>query len=89
MKEVYYNEMRKQQMQYEDNGKPLPRDFQQRIFDQVKPQIDRINSEFVKLSSVKDVPKGTIPFFGPDGNISFVPEEDVQWAETNGGRRIW
>lgn len=89
MKEVYYNAMRQKQREAIDNNKPLPRDFQQSVFDQVKPQIDRINNEFVKLSDVKEVPNGTIPFFGPDGNIFFVPKKDEQWAQENGGRRIW
>ncbi len=89
MKEVYYNEMRKQQREYLDNNIPLPRDFQQKVFDQVEPQINRINSDFVKLSEVKSVPSGTIPFFDPDGEIVFVPKEHAQWASENQGRRIW
>lgn len=90
MKEVYYNEMRKQQRDSLDNSKALPRDFQQRVFDQVKPQIDRINNQFVKLSEIKSVPPNTIPFFMPNGEVAFVPKEHVQWAETEGGgTRIW
>lgn len=89
MKEVYYNQMRKQQRSALDTGKPLAKDFQQSVFDQVKPQIDRINEEFVKLSEVKSVPKGSIPFFGPAGDIEFVPKEHAQWALENGGKRIW
>jgi hypothetical protein len=89
MKEVYYNEMRREQKEADEAGKPLPRDFQQNVFDQVKPQIDKINNEFVKLSEIKSVPQGTIPFFGPDGQIQFVPKEHAQWALENGGKRIW
>lgn len=89
MKEVYYKEMRKQQRASLDTNKPLPRDFQQQVFDQVKPQVDRINNEFVKMSEVKSVPPGTVPFFSPSGEIEFVPKEHAQWAEKNGGRRIW
>jgi len=89
MKEVYYNEMRKEQRESLDNNKPLPRDFQQKVFDQVKPQIDRINSDFVKLSEIKAIPPGTIPFFDPDGEITFVPKEHAQWASENQGRRVW
>ena len=89
MKEVYYNEMRKMQKDAIDNRKNLPKDFQQRVFDQVKPQIDRINNEFVKLSEIKHVPKGTIPFFSPTGEINFVPKEHAQWAQEHEGRRIW
>lgn len=89
MKEVYYNAMRQQQTDALDNNKPLPKDFQQRVFDQVKPQIDRINNEFVKLSDIKSVPENTIPFFSPSGEIEFVPKEHAQWAMENGGRRIW
>lgn len=89
MKEVYYKAMREKQREYLDENKPLPRDFQQVIFDQVKPQIDRINNEFVQMSEVKSVPQGTIPFFGPDGQIKFVPEQHAEWATQNGGRRIW
>lgn len=89
MKEVYYNEMRRQQMDHLDESKNFPKDFQQRVFDQVKPQIDRINNEFVKMSAITSVPKGTIPFFSPSGNIEFVPEKDAEWATKNGGRRVW
>ncbi len=90
MKEVYYNAMRQKQREYLDNNKPLPRDFQQVVFDQVKPQIDKINNEFVKLSEIKSVPKDTIPFFDPDGNVVFVPKEHAKWAEgEGGGKRIW
>jgi len=89
MKEVYYNAMRQQQREYLDKNKPLPRDFQQTVFDQVKPQIDRINNEFVKLSEIKSVPKDTIPFFNPNGEVEFVPKEHAQWASENGGRKIW
>lgn len=89
MKEVYYNEMRNQQRNSLDNQKPLPRDFQQRVFDQVKPQIDKINNEFVKMSVIKSVKPNTIPFFSPNGEIEFVPKEHAQWAAENGGKRIW
>lgn len=89
MKEVYYDEMRNQQRQYLDQNKPLARDFQQRVFDQVRPQIDRINNEFVKMSEIKSVPPGTIPFFDPSGDIVFIPEAQQQWALENGGKRIW
>ncbi len=89
MKETYYNEMRRQQKDSLDSGKPLPRDFQQRVFDQVKPQIDKFNNEFVKLSEIKSVPPGTIPFFDPSGEVNFVPKEHAQWATENGGKRIW
>ena len=89
MKEVYYQEMRKQQKSALEKGLPLARDFQQSVFDNVKPQIDRINEEFVKMSDVKFVPENTVPFFDPDGNITFVPKEHAQWASENGGKRIW
>jgi hypothetical protein len=89
MREVMYNEMRRQQVDNLDTGNKFPKDFQQRVFDQVKPQIDRINNEFVKMSEVTSVPKGTKPFFSPSGNIEFVPDKDVDWAAKNGGRRIW
>lgn len=89
MKEVYYNEMRKQQTAHLDTEKPFPKDFQQRVFDQVKPQIDRINDEFVKMSEIKHIPKDKIPYFSPSGQVEFVPKEHRQWAEEHGGRRIW
>ncbi len=89
MKEVYYNQMRNLQRKSLDENKPLPMDFQQRIFDDVKPQIDRINEEFVKMADVEDVPKNHVPFFSPTGEIQFVPQEHVQWAIENGGKRIW
>lgn len=91
MKETFYNEMRKQQMHYMDNDKPLPRDLPQRVFDNVRPQLDRINRDFVQMASIKNVPPNTTPFFNPQGMISFVPNtpEALEWAEKNGGRRIW
>ncbi len=90
MKEVYYNEMRKQQMDSLDNEKNLPRDFQQRVFDQVKPQIDRINNEFVKLSEITSVPPDTSPYFGTDGQIYFVPkQEEQEWVKEFQLRKIW
>lgn len=89
MKEIYYNEMRKQQKDSLDNSKPLPRDFQQRVFDQVKPQIDKFNDQFSKMAQIKHVPSGTIAFFDPDDNIVFVEKENAEWAQNNGGQRIW
>jgi len=89
MKEVYYDAMRTKQREALDNRKPLAKDFQQDVFDQVKPQIDRINNEFVKMAEIKQVPPNTIPFFSPSGEIEFVPKEHAQWAQENGGRRIW
>jgi hypothetical protein len=89
MKEVYYKEMRRKQTAAIDSNSPLPKDFQQRSIDQVKPQIDKINNEFVKMAEVKHIPPGEIPYFGPDGNVFFVPKEHAEWAEKNGGKRIW
>lgn len=89
MKQVYYEEMRRQQKDANNLGKPLPRDFQQNIFDQVKPQIDRINREFTQLSTIKSVPKGKVPFFSPSGEVIFVPPDKMQWVQENGARRIW
>jgi hypothetical protein len=89
MKEVFYNEMRNQQKHYLDKNKPLPRDFQQNVFDQVKPQINRINDEFVKLSDIKFIPDGTVPFFNPFGDIEFVPKPKIEWAKQNGGKEVW
>lgn len=89
MKEVFYNEMRRQQKGSLAGNKALPKDFEQEVFDQVKPRIDKINNEFVKMAEVKEVPKGTIPFFNPSGDIEFVPKEHAQWAQENGGKRIW
>ncbi len=89
MKEVYYREMRNQQREYLDKNKPFPKDFQQRVFDQVKPQIDKINQEFIKLSDIKAVPPGTIPFFDPSGEIKFVPKEFEEWGVKEGGKKIW
>ncbi len=91
MREVLYKEMRKQQVDLLDKNQKFPKDFEQRIFDNVKPQIDRINREFVQLSQVKAVPKNTVPYFNPQGGVSFVPNDpqNIEWAEKNGGRRIW
>jgi hypothetical protein len=89
MKEVFYNAMREKQRTLLDEGKPFPKDFEQVVFDQVKPQIDRINNEFVQMSDIKAVPENTVPFFAPDGTIKFVFKDQVDWAQKNGGRRIW
>jgi hypothetical protein len=89
MREIMYNEMRRQQKDSIDNNKPLPRDFEQRIFDQVKPQIDKFNDEFVKLSQITDIPKGEVPFFDPEGQIKFIPKNQIEWASKHGGKRIW
>ena len=88
MKQVFYDEMRRQQKSALESNK-FPRDFQQSVFDQVKPQIDRINEEFVKMSEIKAVPTGTVPFFTPSGQIKFIPKDKVQQAMEKGGRRIW
>jgi len=88
MKQVFYNEMRKQQKEALEKNK-FPRDFQQSVFDQVKPQVDRINEEFVKMSEIKSIPKDTVPFFTPNGQIKFIPKDKVEQAMEKGGRRIW
>jgi hypothetical protein len=91
MKEVYYNEMRRQQKENLAEDKKFPKDFEQEVFDNVKPQIDRINSQFQQLSQIKSVPENTVPYFNPEGGISFIPQtpEDMDWASKNGGTRIW
>lgn len=91
MKEIFYKEMRRQQMDYLDSGEKFPKDFQQRVFDNVQPQIDRLNQQFVRLADVKEVPEGTVPFFGPDDQVTFIPKDPqaLKWAKENGGRRIW
>ncbi len=91
MKEVFYNEMRRQQKHYLTEGKKFPKDFEQEVFDQVRPNIDKLNNEFLQLSNVKSVPEGTVPFYDPSGGVSFVPKnpEAMKWAEQNGGKRIW
>ena len=88
MKEVFYNEMRKQQKDAIESNK-MPIDFQQNVFDAVRPQIDRVNREFLKMSEVTSIPPNTVPFFNPNGEISFVPKDKEQWAIDNGGKRIW
>jgi hypothetical protein len=91
MKEVLYNEMRRQQTDLIDRNQKFPRDFEQRVFDNVKPQIDRINKEFAQMAQIKSIPPNTTPYFNPQGGISFVPNDPKQiaWAEQNGGRKIW
>ena len=81
--------LNKLQKEIISENKPLPRDLQQEIFDQVRPQIDRINNEFVKMADIKEVPNGTTPFFTPSGQIKFVPKNQVEQAVANGGRQIW
>jgi len=89
--EVYYNAMRRQQKGYQESGKKFPKDFEQDVFDQVKPQIDKLNDEFVKMAEIKAVPKNTVPFFSPQGEVVFVPKnpEAIKWALENQGKRIW
>lgn len=89
MKEAFYKEMRRQQETYGEKDEKLPKDFQQKVFDNVKPQLDRINNEFMKIAEIKSVPPGTVPYFNPQGEISFVPKDKTSWAEQNGGKRIW
>lgn len=89
MKEVYYKAMRTQQKQYLDENKPLPKDFQQRVFDQVSPQINKLNDEFVKMSDIKAVPPGKVPMFAPNGNIYFIKKDEVEKYLEMGGKRIW
>lgn len=89
MKEVFYKEMRNQQINLLDQNKKFPKDFEQRVFDNVHPQLNKLTNQFVKMSEVKSVPKGSVPFFGPTGEIFFVPKNAVEWAEKNGGERIW
>jgi hypothetical protein len=91
MKEVFYKEMRNQQRSALDADKPLPKDFQQRVLDNVMPQMNKINNEFVQLSQLTSVPPGHKPFFNSSGTISFVPDDPkaLQWATENGGKRIW
>jgi len=91
MKEIYYKEMRNKQKSYLDSNKALPKDFQQRVLDDVLPQMSKVNNEFVQLSQLTSIPKGTKPFFNSSGTISFVPDkpEALKWATENGGKRIW
>jgi hypothetical protein len=91
MKEVYYKEMRRQQTELLDKNKKFPKDFEQRVFDNTLPRINKLNEQFVKLSEIKSIPKNTVPFFNPQGDISFVPadQEHLDWATKNGGERIW
>lgn len=91
MKEAYYHEMRKQQKQIESSNSKYPRDFQQSVLDNVMPQLTNINQEFQQITQLTDVPQGMIPFFNPQGTISFIPNnpEDIEFANNNGGKRIW
>ncbi len=91
MKEVFYNEMRREQKENLSSGKNFPKDFQQNVFDQVKPQIDKINNEFIKMSEVTSVPKGTKPYFARDGEIYFVPDGEAgqKLIQKEGLKRIW
>jgi hypothetical protein len=89
LKETFYKEMRRQQIDLLDKNKKFPKDFEQRVFDNVQPHINKLTNQFVKMSEIKAVPKGTVPFFGPTGEISFVPKNAIEWAEKNGGERIW
>jgi hypothetical protein len=89
LKETYFNTMRSLQKQYLDTKTKFPKDFEQQVLEQAKPQLDRINNEFIKLTDIRAVPKDTIPFFDPSGNVVFVPKDRVEEASLNGGKRIW
>lgn len=91
IKETYYKDMRAMQRSYLDQNKPFPRDFQQVILDNAMPSLNRLNNEFVQLSDLTSIPKGTVPFFNPQGGISFVDDnpDAIEWASSNGGKRIW
>lgn len=91
MKEVMYNEMRNQEKSYLDAKKPLPKDFQRDIIDNVKPQMEKINKEFQQLSELTSIPPNTVPYFDSLGGITFIPKDNpaaLEWAEQN-GKRIW
>ena len=92
MKEIFYNEMRRQQQAALSENQPLPRDFEQSVFDNVRPQIDKLNREFVAISRIKYVPPGHVPAFGPDGAngpIYFIEDKEAHLIESSGGKRIW
>lgn len=91
MKEAFYKEMRRQQTSYLEENKKFPKDFEQRVFDNVLPHINKLSNQFVKMSEVRSIPANTVPFFNPQGGISFVPntKEDIQWYTDHNGERIW
>ena len=89
MKEVFFEEMRREQKRLLESKEKFPKDFEQSVFEQVKPRIDQINDEFIKMSDIKEIPKGTVPYFDPGGNIKFIPKNQEAWAQENGGKRIW
>lgn len=90
MKEAYYSAMRNQQINVLDNSKQeyWPLDFQQRVFDQVSPQLNQISKEFSQLGEIKQVPKGEAPYF-VNGQIIFIPESEWAESEKRGAKRIW
>lgn len=89
IREAFYKEMRNQQVNLLDQNKKFPKDFEQRVFDNVQPHLNKLTNQFVKMSEIKSVPQGTVPFFGPTGEIFFVPKNATEWAEKNGGQRVW
>lgn len=89
IREAFYKEMRNQQINLLDKNTKFPKDFEQRVFDNVQPHLNKLTNQFVKMSEIKSIPKGSVPFFGPTGEIFFVPKNAVEWAEKNGGERIW
>jgi hypothetical protein len=91
IKQAFYNEMRNVQQTAIDKNERLPRDFEQKVFENSLPRVQKLTKQFTELSSIKSVPKGTVPFFNPQGTVSFVPNdpEAMKWAEQNGGERVW
>jgi hypothetical protein len=91
MKEVFYKEMRSLEKSYQEKGKNYPIDFEREVLDNVEPQLNKISDEFRKITEIKAVPPNTVPFFNPQGGISFVPNDpkSIEFAEKNQGKRIW
>lgn len=89
MKEVYYNEMRDLQKSYIDKEKALPRDFEQRVLDNSKPQLEQLTHDFLQLPNLQFLEEGQIPYFNEQGILIGVPPEAEEFVKAHGGRRVW
>ena len=90
-KEAAFDATRELQLESIEKNKPLPRDFQQQVFERSRPVLNKLNDEFVKMARIKDVPQGTVPMFDPNGDIYFVPKDMVEniLIQEPRAKKIW
>jgi hypothetical protein len=72
MKEDLYEEMRRTEEDYARDNKPLPLDFERKVYDSVKPRLDKLSNQFAALSRVKDMK--------PDHSLYFDQYDKALWV---------